>query len=263
MYCLNCGTENQQNARFCCKCGTELNSIILAENQNSNASVVDQAYINQIEQIVLKLQELSKIQDFITQKRKELENNDKILNSYKRSQKDNGKIILLMMVFFLVSLCIVFTTITLITENEKIIRLISFLVAVVVDIVTFKPMNTLIKKNELRQVNRYTERCELIKIECGKMEKNEKELINTLSREIHIIPPNYRYLLAVQYIFDSFVNMRARNMTEAINLYEEQLHRWKIENAQQQMLALSRQQTMAAQINMAANVANAAHNIFS
>ena len=67
--------------------------------------------------------------------------------------------------------------------------------------------------------------------------------------------------MAVQYIYESLSNMRARDITEAVNLYEEQLHRWKMEAAQEQMVELTRQQNTVARINMAANVVGAAANV--
>ena len=52
-------------------------------------------------------------------------------------------------------------------------------------------------------------------------------------------------------------------MSEAINLYEEQVHRWKIENYQQQMVIIQQQQQATKRaiktntaISAGANVAN-------
>lgn len=47
---------------------------------------------------------------------------------------------------------------------------------------------------------------------------------------ISIIPERYRYPLATDYLVDVLICGRADTMKEALNLFEEQLHRWKIES---------------------------------
>ncbi len=80
---------------------------------------------------------------------------------------------------------------------------------------------------------------------------------------VALLPPDYQYYIAANYIYSCFLNGRAFTMSEAINLYEEQVHRWKIENYQQQMVIIQQQQqaTMRAiktntAISAGANVAN-------
>ncbi len=60
---------------------------------------------------------------------------------------------------------------------------------------------------------------------------------------IEFLPMQYRHLQAVSFMFYAVKNGRADTLKEAINLYEEQLHRWKVENAAQE--ALETQQYMA------------------
>ncbi|WP_394524832.1 hypothetical protein [Lacrimispora sp. JR3] len=47
---------------------------------------------------------------------------------------------------------------------------------------------------------------------------------------ISIIPEKYRYPLATDYLADVLICGRADTMKEALNLYEEQIHRWKVES---------------------------------
>ena len=63
-----------------------------------------------------------------------------------------------------------------------------------------------------------------------------EELIIKNIDVISIIPEQYRYPLATNYIYEVLSNGRADSMKEALNLYEEQLHRWKMENQMQVML---------------------------
>ena len=67
--------------------------------------------------------------------------------------------------------------------------------------------------------------------------------------ELFVLPPAYRYALACEYILSCFQNMRADTMKEAVNLYVEQLDRWKqesmlqnLQNQMNQMNQIQRQQ---------------------
>lgn len=47
---------------------------------------------------------------------------------------------------------------------------------------------------------------------------------------IEFIPKEYQYSIAINFFCDVLRNGRADSFKECMNLYEEQLHRWKIEN---------------------------------
>lgn len=66
---------------------------------------------------------------------------------------------------------------------------------------------------------------------------------------LSILPSQYRYPLASNYIVELFANGRATTLPEALDKYEEQLHRWKMERAMQQELALQ-----AAQLQILSNI---------
>ena len=77
------------------------------------------------------------------------------------------------------------------------------------------------------------------------------------------VPATYFYPIAIDYFIEVLSNGRADTFKEAMNLYEEQLHRWKIEDmtksamiAQQQTAANSAAIRTTSAINAAANVAN-------
>lgn len=74
------------------------------------------------------------------------------------------------------------------------------------------------------QKNRAVQRLDEIK-------KQIKELGTTLLDVVDVIPDDYCYYEAVTYIRDCLRNWRADSMKEALNLYEEQLHRWKLEQS--------------------------------
>lgn len=79
-----------------------------------------------------------------------------------------------------------------------------------------------------------------------KIKNKEKELSDYVKSNqidaLYFLSENYRYFMAANYIKECFINGRAKRLAEALNLYEEQLHRWKMENYQQQILQVNIQQ---------------------
>lgn len=57
-----------------------------------------------------------------------------------------------------------------------------------------------------------------------------------------VLPEPYRYYTAVHYIQQTLVHGRADSLKEAMNLYEDQMHKWKIENNQQYLIKVMQQQ---------------------
>ena len=72
-------------------------------------------------------------------------------------------------------------------------------------------------------------------------QKNEliaqrKDLIrNKAMATLSLLPPKYIYLAAIDYFIDVVTNMRADTIKEAVNLYEEHLHRQRMEAAQNKL----------------------------
>lgn len=99
------------------------------------------------------------------------------------------------------------------------------------------------------------------------VEKNNS-LIDGISRQIQSVaadgenkinelPRDYRYYYAAQFFEKALSNYRADSMKEAVNLFEEYLHRQNLENQNQQMLINNqRQNQMLA--NIEADSASAA-----
>ena len=61
------------------------------------------------------------------------------------------------------------------------------------------------------------------------IKKIMSDFIDKNSHCVEIIPANYKNLEATSYMYLAVLNDRADTLKEAINLYEEQLHRWKLE----------------------------------
>lgn len=88
--------------------------------------------------------------------------------------------------------------------------------------------------------------------------------------ELAFLPVDYWYPMATEYLMKVIQAKRANTLGEAIDKFEEQLHRWKIEEANAQMIAQQQQQTAhlasiktSSKISAAANVTNTIFNIAS
>jgi uncharacterized membrane protein YukC len=66
--------------------------------------------------------------------------------------------------------------------------------------------------------------------------KRQDEIIETKSDILCVLPKNYRYPLAANFIADVLESGRAESLKEALNLYEEQLHRWRMENKMNKLI---------------------------
>lgn len=71
---------------------------------------------------------------------------------------------------------------------------------------------------------------------------------------IELIPQKYRYPLACNYMAEVIQCGRADNLKEAMNLYEEQLHRWKIEKQMGNILDAQQRNNAALWALVGANV---------
>lgn len=67
-------------------------------------------------------------------------------------------------------------------------------------------------------------------------------IIKMHGKTMEVLPEAYRYYSAALYVHQVLVNARADSLKEALNLYEDQLHRWKMENAQNQLIMIASQQ---------------------
>lgn len=86
--------------------------------------------------------------------------------------------------------------------------------------------------------------------------------------EMDFLPVDYWYPLATDYLIKAIKSGRASSLGEAIDRFEDQLHRWKIEESNAQVVALQQQQTAhlasiktSSKISAAANVTNTLFNI--
>ncbi len=75
----------------------------------------------------------------------------------------------------------------------------------------------------------------------------EMEAVNQIATEnrtyITALPPSYRYPLATNYIYTLFRDRRVTSLNEALAMYDEQLHRWNMENMSRKIMLEQQRQT--------------------
>lgn len=99
-----------------------------------------------------------------------------------------------------------------------------------------------------------------------KMKEMEK-VISVHKPRFKSIPDKYFYPIAIEYFIEVIRDGRAEDMKTSMNLYEEQVHRWKMEDmtrasmlAQQQAAANSAAIRRSSAINATANVVSAVNS---
>ena len=85
---------------------------------------------------------------------------------------------------------------------------------------------------------------------------------------LSFLPDDYWYPMATSYLVKAIASKRVETLGDALDRFDAQLHRWKVEEANAAILAQQQAQTehlksirTSSKVNAAANVVNAAANI--
>lgn len=104
--------------------------------------------------------------------------------------------------------------------------------------------------------------------EALKIEQKGKLIMEEHQAELSVIPEEYWYPMATEYLLKVVQTERAENVNQALSMYDEQLHRWKLEEANAAILEEQIKQTEALKgirrssaVNATANVTSAIFNI--
>ena len=284
MYCRECGTENNENNAFCIKCGAQFKN--MEENcvvQKNNESAQPNNYSKEIVVNNLKCA-LSPLNQYM-----QLNNNrNALLNEIQTgeqkkkvmyAQKD-GVIIasvlgpLLLLIFNYCAAAIImgfyfqiarykepystsFGWLNMMTWIFIIIVLLSVIEGVLINFIAKK----IAKASHDKKSKIIDNRRKVLNSQIEEISMQMETVAVEIQKYSNTIPPDYCYPMAVEYFYKAFINGRARNMTEATNLFEEQVHRWKIEKYQEQIIIMQRQQQQSLQgIRTSTNI-NTALNI--
>ena len=72
--------------------------------------------------------------------------------------------------------------------------------------------------------------------EIEEIEHQFQQIFRANWKYISYIPEDYRYPLAIEYLLKYLEQHRAKDLGEAMNLFDEQSHRWTMEDAQSKIL---------------------------
>ena len=85
--------------------------------------------------------------------------------------------------------------------------------------------------------------CNLLLAEIEELELKWKETEEKYEEKIAIIPKDYRNISAIDSFYKFVSNRRADDLKQAVNLYEEELHRQRVEKTQAAILRETQKQT--------------------
>lgn len=97
-----------------------------------------------------------------------------------------------------------------------------------------------------------------------------QEIYDNNYSDLSFLPSDYWYPLATNYLVQAIELERVKTLGEALNIFDAQLHRWRVEQANSNLLVQQQMQTRhlnsirkTSKINAVANVTNATVNIIS
>ena len=88
-----------------------------------------------------------------------------------------------------------------------------------------------------------------------------QQVIAIHKNDFKMFPKEYIYPIALEYFINVITSGRADTMKEAMNLYEDQVHKWKMENLAESALLAQQESNAIAALNATANVVSAAANV--
>lgn len=222
--------------------------------------------IKNINLMLTPLQEVDKKEKLIIEKRKMLTCNQEY---YKRQSRGPSTLIIVLTLYFSVAI-----SISLVWGKEaimkffptsflnKIIDLLGWNIFFPIAIIFFFLMFFIQSRHTKKTKKYYDKKISGIQAEINLLQSETQFIYESNSHLFSFIPEYYRYPIAITYFYQALINGRADSLKEAINLFEEQLHRWKIENYQQQLLEIQNQQKVYLEkINHNSKVAAAASTI--
>lgn len=108
------------------------------------------------------------------------------------------------------------------------------------------------------------------KDEAAQERAQAQQIFDENGEALAFLPSDYWYPLATSYLVKAVATNRVAGLAEALDKFDEQLHRWKVEEANASILAQQEEQTaylksikVSNKVNAAANISNVIFNIAS
>lgn len=227
MYCSKCGNQIAEDTNFCPNCGNTVGKSIKEMQENNNSE--KEEILRNLNVALPIYQTIATVNAEIMQLRQDAQ------QMKKKANKDVNTAIIVGCVGGL----FLFTMFSSSIKMSSMGRLINniLVLAMIAGIIVFGIHLANKGKNKTEHDT-----------DIEKLADNKERILDNYIKEndtpeLYYLPEKYRYYSAAHYIKECIENKRAHNLTDAINLYEEQLHRWQMENYQQAMYILNQQQT--------------------
>lgn len=126
-------------------------------------------------------------------------------------------------------------------NDERILSVSWVFFFIIIEFFVFQILNN-------RRIKKQQKHQNLVNLYLSKAKEKENlaiEIAQINETTLEIIPPQYRYPSAMNYIEELFLNERATTVPEALDKFEEQLHRWRVEQGLSQTLEAISLQTKA------------------
>lgn len=260
MFCNNCGREILKGIRFCPDCGMK---IFMGDSLNNSDSVHDVPIKNESivkgeikEGLEKSLQIINKIEDFI-QKKEEVESARHSIEKQKKEIME--ELAPIQMWGFILGIPFSIIVPLLATEGTGLLRILLYGVFYyILFFVIVNPIMDLATKSKKVAKAEEWYRAKIVAIDEQEsdLDSNFEAYCNSGELEYarSIVPEEYFDSESVGFFLKMLNERRADNFKEAVNLYEEYLHREYMKNIQMQQLSLQGQQLEETR-NLSQNVA--------
>ena len=228
MKCKNCGMEIDNDSRFCSGCGARVEEVL---SMREDALQAKKKLMDDLEIALPIYQKIASISEKI-----EVTNNKK-----NKKQRLLIKIFLWYIFLFCGAMLggMISFSLVIATRNTSILEL-----GIVIGMIAGAIVKILLKQKKDKDIDKQIKEYQV----------ELRDFLNEYNcRELYCVPEKYRYFIAVNYIYECLRDGRASDLKEALNMYEEQMHRWKMEGYQQQMLVRSEQQLKVSQAILVSN----------
>lgn len=226
MRCVRCGNVVSDDARFCSGCGNQLKADSQVAMEPYRGQQTAQYMYSEEMEIIKRIDKALPIYQTVENMEYELQ----VLEKKKAASSIGiGEIIIAFVISVFISIFFACATYS---KDQYIhsvkVGCVTFLVSLVVIIV----IENKLAKHAAARIDRDIQ---------NKSAQRKRFMEENYTPELNYLPEKYRYVIAAQYIRECIANQRAHDLTAAINLYEEQLYRWKMENYQRYLCAINAQ----------------------
>ena len=222
MFCKKCGAAMDADAVFCKRCGTKQDEIF-PQGENSFFESRDNI-LYRIEQSRPILSELKELEEEILRREDAIK---KIMNNPRNASKETAISLLCLLVSCSLGImAILLVTLLLFSVLEH--SILGYIIIIIFGVGSVKFASFISKKiiNKYRQ--KLSEKIEPLEEEINPLYEKYRQKV--MDPSLEWLPAKYAYGKAIDCIIGYIRDQRASTVQDAINLYETEMHRARLEN---------------------------------